>query len=556
MTGEQKAAAVGSLPISSAFQGIPTYTNQEKVTSAVTDMIIDLNLPVSIVDRQSFRKVLATASCGRWRPVCGKTIRARIIELGSKWSFDYSEYKLKFAKPSTTLDIWTSKKRRGYMAVSIHLQTTNGLDTKVLDLAHIPCPHTAENIKRKYEEILASHGLDASDTFKTVCDNASNMKKAFKVSIWEQDEDEEFLHASEGDEIDDDEEMQDIDVDLETVFQDQYRRPCTIHTLQLLVKDCLQELPSRYRNVLSKAKVVCRKQHQSSRLSEAMAQQLPTPGETRWNAQYRLLLKIEENFEDVKTNIGEFVESDLPIIKSICNFLKMFYTLTKRMESEKLTTVQDIIPLFCKLERDITACQMPAPFINASLDALEKRFHFICTDLHLLSATVLSPHGWKWLNPNHARNIRLKFASEETLKQNIHHFLNKVVEEVSLIIKGGNDVCEPTPKAQKVEHEMFGYDEFETSDDLSAKHWLPEFEQHLMRISSVSPVVDASAYWLEQTRSPLQAAALMILAVPASSAPVERVFSHAGLICSSKRTSMKDDLLSALVKAKYNYIDK
>ena len=117
-------------------------------------------------------------------------------------------------------------------------------------------------------------------------------------------------------------------------------------------------------------------------------------------------------------------------------------------------------------------------------------------------------------------------------------------------------MCEPTPKAQKVEHEMFGYDEFETSDDLSAKHWLPEFEQHLMRISSVSPVVDASAYWLEQTRSPLQAAALMILAVPASSAPVERVFSHAGLICSSKRTSMKDDLLSALVKAKYNYIDK
>ena len=148
MTGEQKAAAVGSLPISSAFQGIPTYTNQEKVTSAVTDMIIDLNLPVSIVDRQSFRKVLATASCGRWRPVCGKTIRARIIELGSKWSFDYSEYKLKFAKPSTTLDIWTSKKRRGYMAVSIHLQTTNGLDTKVLDLAHIPC-HTLQKTSRE-----------------------------------------------------------------------------------------------------------------------------------------------------------------------------------------------------------------------------------------------------------------------------------------------------------------------------------------------------------------------------------------------------------------------
>ena len=46
--------------------------------------------------------------------------------------------------------------------------------------------------------------------------------------------------------------------------------------------------------------------------------------------------------------------------------------------------------------------------------------------------------------------------------------------------------------------------------------------------------------------------ALQILAVPASSAPVERIFSHAGLILLAKRTKMKDDLLSALVKAKYN----
>ena len=37
MAGEQKAAAVGSLPIPSAFQGIPMYTHQEKVASAVTD---------------------------------------------------------------------------------------------------------------------------------------------------------------------------------------------------------------------------------------------------------------------------------------------------------------------------------------------------------------------------------------------------------------------------------------------------------------------------------------------------------------------------------------
>ena len=64
MTGEQKAAAVGSLPISSAFQGIPTYANQEKVTSAVTDMIIDLNLSGQYCGQTEFQE--SFSNCILW----------------------------------------------------------------------------------------------------------------------------------------------------------------------------------------------------------------------------------------------------------------------------------------------------------------------------------------------------------------------------------------------------------------------------------------------------------------------------------------------------------
>ena len=72
------------------------------------------------------------------------------------------------------------------------------------------------------------------------------MKKAFKVSLWEDEEGEEEAEADELESnLDDDEEIQDIeDVDYGDVFRDLYRQPCTIHSLQLLVKDILNLFPA------------------------------------------------------------------------------------------------------------------------------------------------------------------------------------------------------------------------------------------------------------------------------------------------------------------------
>ena len=109
-----EAAAAGLSTLNAAFQGPSVYANQEALTGAVCDMIIDLHLPVSIVDKSSFRKVLAVASKNAYKPVCARTMRERIIKK-SKWTFDFQEYNKEFGKPSTTLDIWSSRKRRGYM---------------------------------------------------------------------------------------------------------------------------------------------------------------------------------------------------------------------------------------------------------------------------------------------------------------------------------------------------------------------------------------------------------------------------------------------------------
>lgn len=93
----------------------------------------------------------------------------------------------------------------------------------------------------------------------------------------------------------DENEFEDLDgtINFEAFFQESYRTGCNIHALQLLVKDILMVLPQRYKNVLAKAKLACKRQHQSVKFTEEMKKTLPASCESRWNEQYRLLLAID-----------------------------------------------------------------------------------------------------------------------------------------------------------------------------------------------------------------------------------------------------------------------
>jgi hypothetical protein len=196
---------------------------------------------------------------------------------------------------------------------------------------------------------------------------------------------------------------------------------------------------------------------------------------------------------------------------------------------------------------------MPEGFISSALSSLARRFGFICSDMHLISATLLSPHGFKWLRLANSKNKVLKFASEEVLLSNTTAHLGHLIEEVNILYTGP-DSEEPPAKVPKISDSLYGYEELNEQEEHSPIiNWKLDLHSHIARTNSLSESLDASAYWMSQPKSDLRRIALMILAAPASSAPVERVFSQGGLFCSSKQTRMKYDLLSALVKAKYNF---
>lgn len=528
-----------------------TFRNQPEITDAVIDYIVEGNLPITHTEPGTpFRKFMTRVE-RRWKPICSRTVRKGVIKKGQKFKFDFQSYRLKYGKPSTTCDIWSSRARQGFLAITMHVQTPKEFQTKLLDIAHIPSPHTAENIKRKYEEVLADYGLDISDVFKTVCDGASNMKKAFNVNLWEPDIDEESAEPADLDEF------QDVDIDFEEMFREQYRSPCNIHLLQLLVKDFIEALPPRYKQVLGKCKTACRKQHQSVKITESTSFVLPAACETRWNGQYKLLCAVHEKFEEVKEKIGGFITSDKPPLNSLVNLFQTPFIMTQLMEPEKIATLHLVIPLLCNLESAISAnTEMPTEYIEHCKKCLAERFSFVTTDELLLSATVLSMHTIRWHDAA-CTNTSIVFPSKDIVLNIVKRYIGRLISQLPVDeLKEKPTSVAPCAKPVASSTSVFSADKFFVYGPSSQRNvltnWETQFDKHMMQASEMSLDLDPLAYWKSLPTSSLSIIAIQILGVTASSAPVERVFSAAGRVCTPLRSSMAPDLLSAFVRAKYN----
>ena len=109
-------------------------------------------------------------------------------------------------------------------------------------------------------------------------------------------------------------------------------------------------------------------------------------------------------------------------------------------------------------------------------------------------------------------------------------------------------------KKAKISVDRFGYS-FTNQNAASRNvpyNWEQQFDAHLSNCFFTDSDMDGLTYWKAQLPSPLQRVAVQILSVTASSAPVERMFSVSGNNCTPSRSRIKGDLLSAIVKAKYN----
>jgi len=373
------------------------------------------------------------------------------------------------------------------------------------------------------------------------------------------------------------------------------RLSCFAHTIQLCIRDGLKNLAYMSR-VLDKCQRVAKFSHKSCKIADLLDElnkHINKMNITRWNSEYMLMKSIfsigKNDLESISKLMDDpvkFSNNDYIILEEIVDVLEPFYEISIQCQAEKIVTVSLVVPAIVHLivhlrdmKENVLFC---TKFVEQLQSSIEKRFSGIIHRLNLVDveenypfndplyfmATVLDPSlKFYWI-----RDLKLAGNIENRLKQNlIQLILDEISKDLTTIsTRQSSDrsnslssttttttttLCLSSIPKVKRRRRLFIYNDNNDDDDDD------DSNNPIIRLDPVTeleaylndPIRSRfSEYWFHSRLNLLKKLVVRIFSVQASSAPVERVFSHAGLILSSRRTNMSEQLFKDLVFLKVN----
>lgn len=144
---------------------------------------------------------------------------------------------------AVTADLWSDLRLRSFSGVTAHIcmkdsKNFHTMQSFMLDGRHFTGKPCGERFASAFEEIVEEDGIRLKGSF-IITDDASNMKRAFKVSIPQDSE----HPASEGEDSDDEMMWEDIDAfESASPCSSGERLSCFAHSPQLVINDGMREL--------------------------------------------------------------------------------------------------------------------------------------------------------------------------------------------------------------------------------------------------------------------------------------------------------------------------
>lgn len=371
-----------------------SHPQQKAITNAIlSDLIIDCNLPLSIVENQSFRHFL-TVLDSKYNPVCRRTLTSKTEKLAEERRSKLKTQLSNTDHVSVTVDIWSDRKMRGFLGVTVHWIEKEAeriqLKSNLLSCERFKGSHTAEKICDQFEAICDEYNIkDKLDYIIT--DNAANMRKAFTVCFPSEQEDDDV----DGDHLDDPELWCDLTLEdqltVDAALAKKQRLQCFAHTLQLVVGDGLKETkmvsPS-----LSKLSKLSSLLHTSTTFKDAFDAEfgeqkgISAAVNTRWNSTLRQVkavlqcnhLKLVAVLEKAGHRELSFTAREWNLLKELVDILKPFGEATDLTQGEKVITISAVVPSVLSLNHHLEKLRPQVCLLSGlvrSLQAsLNKRF--------------------------------------------------------------------------------------------------------------------------------------------------------------------------------------
>ena len=271
---------------------------------------------------------------------------------------------------------------------------------------------------------------------------------------------------------------------------------------------------------------------------------LQAANSTRWNSQFYMLNSILSVSDDKLNSLEcshKLTTYGCKLLQELCTILQPFQEATLEIQKEQTVSASLAVPLTVALKNQMQCisstynCKM----ITTLKSSLQKRMSKYEEDEEFVIAAVLDPRfklTWcmsKSMREQHISNVRAKMNSVEK--------------------KSEEELKSPPRKVHKPSGSLFSFLPQAANRQRHTSGSVNELDLYMSE-DDENPDCDIMEYWkLNSKKFPtLSKLALSYPALPASSAPVERLFSIAGKIFRPERCLLTDQNFEALMFLKFN----
>ena len=322
------------------------------------------------------------------------------------------------------------------------------------------------------------------------------------------------------------------------------RNPCFVHTLQLIVKDGLEQAGSLKQVIAKVSKLVshCRKSTISPELLEGHTK-LQLANATRWNSQLTMLQSLLRITADVLAKIQDnasisLTAYELKLISELVEILQPFQIANDLVQGDKVVTASFVISTVKGLRA--TLADLRATY-NSKLVAtlhssLEKRLAQFEDMEHFKLAVMLDP----WFKLDWCSN-----EEHQTMKDLLTSKYKALAPDSTPA-----DECQPPPTKRSM---LFSFMNTRAPTAATQQPENTEVSTYLS-LPCIGDDEDPLAFWKQQKDNMpvLSTLVCKYLCIPASSAPVERIFSVAGKVFRTERCRLSDTRFQELMFVRCN----